>query len=161
MWNQIVAVLAILIALIYIVEQILTRFFHIRLPKRRSTLARDLVPVLVFVGILLFALSFVEAYRRATIESWLIGLGVGVLLTMLILATGVFQQNVSARGTLGILRTYGIVMALVIIGVYLAVRLIGPTAQVLLEGTASIFALGMGLVLFLRGREQPSPANKS
>lgn len=161
MWNQIVAVLAILIALIYIVEQILTRFFHIRWPKRASTLARDLTPVLVFVGILLFALSLIEAYRREALESWLMGLGTGAFVSLILLASGMVQQNVSPRGIMGIIRVIAIPVAVGLIAASLAVRFIGPTAQVFLEGAASVFAMGVALVLFLRSREQPRPANKS
>ncbi|MBI5304872.1 MAG: hypothetical protein HY868_22245 [Chloroflexi bacterium] len=161
MWNQIVAVLAILIALTYVVEQILTRVFHIRLPRRRGNLGRDLAPLLAFTGILLLVLSSVDAYRRAAIESLLLGLGLGIFISLVLLAAGAFQANVAPRGVIGIVRTYGIALALAVIGISLAVRVIGPTAQVFVEGTASMLVMGLGFVLFMRAREEPRAANKS
>lgn len=153
MWSQIVAVLAILIGISYVIEKI---FFRNRKSRRRVQFGRELIPLIVLTGILLTVLSFIEAYRRESIEPWLWGLAFGTVLSLLALASGLIQ-GATARGAFTVVRVYGVAAIVVLIGIYIAVRLIGASAQVFAEGTLSVGMFGAAVVLAARTRDRAVP----
>ena len=151
MWGQIVAAFAILIAASYAVEKIFFRN-RVRVARSKNYLSRDLAPLIAFAGILLIVLSFIEAFRRVAIDSWLWGAAFGVIVCAIAVATGILRQDVSVRGAFSWLRAYGIALFFALFGIYLAVRVIGTLLQVFVEGAFSIFVIGIALALFARAR---------
>lgn len=151
MWGQIVAAFAILIAASYVVEKIFFRN-RTRAARPKNYLSRDVAPLIAFAGILLIVLSFVEALRRVALEPWLLGIAFGVIVCAIALAAGILRQDVSVRGAFSWLRAYGIALFFALIGIYLAVRVIGTLLQVFVEGAFSIFVIGIALALFARTR---------
>ena len=152
MWGQIVAALAILIALSWALEKLLWR--NRPRPARSRDWGREFAPLVGFVGILLVALSLVEAFRRVAFEPWLGGVVFGGIVVAIAAATGVFGQSISARGVLSAARAAGLALIFTIIGIYFAVRVIGALAQVFIESALSVFALGAAVGLFLRARDR-------
>jgi ABC-type sulfate transport system permease component len=91
----------------------------------------------------------------------MVGLAAGLVVTVIALAAGLFQQNLSPRGAVSLLRAYGVIVAVALIGMYLAVRVIGPVAQVFVEGAASVIMLGAAFAFSLRGRVPEPGAAKN
>ncbi|MBI5650825.1 MAG: hypothetical protein HZC40_10350 [Chloroflexi bacterium] len=158
MWNYIVAAFAILIAATFVIEKIFYRNKP-RTAPRRMVWSRELAALVAFAGVLLIVLSFAEAMRQAALASWLWGIGFGALVAVIALASGVFQTRVSARGAMSVLRAYGIALIIAVVGIYLAMRVIGATFQIFFQGGLSVFALGASIAMFARGQpnsEKPS-----
>ena len=158
MWNQIVAALALLIAAAFVIEKIFYRNKP-RTAPRRMVWSRELSALVAFAGVLLSILSFAEATRQAALVSWLWGIAFGVILSAIVIASGVFQMRPSARGAINFVRVYGIAFIIALVGIYIAMRVIGATFQIFFEGGLSVCALGASIAMFARGQpnsEKPS-----
>ena len=67
MWSQIVVSLFVLVIGLYAIQFFMPRA---RRGSSRTSVRWDVAPMLGFFGVLLLALSLMEALRRTVIESW-------------------------------------------------------------------------------------------
>ncbi len=156
MWSSIVAGLVVAILATYALQ-----LFVPRAPARvRRNYARwDVAPLLGFIAALLLALSFVEALRRAVIEAWGIGLGVGLVVSLVCGIVLVTSRDAPVRpkesaflATLRLVRAYGVVAIAASLGLYVAVRLVGVALEVLFASAFGVWLMTMAMALFVRGR---------
>ena len=146
MWTQIVGGLVLLIVGTYAIQFFLP---HTRSNSGRTSARLDIAPALGFFGVLLIALSVIESIRRSVIEAWAVGVVVGIILG--IGAWMVLSNQMDAPAprkqsallvTFRLVRAFAVPTIFVVIGIYLVVRIFGPTVLV---GLAS--ALGMLLII--------------
>ena len=160
MWTQIVAGLIVLIAVTYAIQYFLPR----RKPNSHSANARwDIAPALGFFGVLLLALSLTEAIRGAVIEAWMFGIAFGFILGIgawIALGYRIQAPLVPAArkqsaflATLRLIRTWGMTVILIVIGIYLAVRILGPSVEVFLAGAGAVLLIGVALRLFIGAKK--------
>jgi hypothetical protein len=153
MWSQIVGILVILVIATYVIQL----FLPVARGGTRRTSARwDVAPVIGFFGILLLALSFTEALHRAKIEVWLAGIALGLVLSAFFwIALGSRETSPArSRGsallaTFRLIRTFGPPVLLVLIGVYLAVRIVGVIVEVFVSGLLGAAIIAMAVWIFL------------
>jgi hypothetical protein len=154
MWTQIVAGLILIIAVTYAIQYFLPR----RSSNASHTTARwDIAPALGFFGLVLLALSLTEAIRREVTGAWALGIGLGVLLGIgawialgyRLTAPLVARKQSAFLATLRLVRTWGMTVLLIVIGIYLAVRIVGPSVEVFLSGAGAILLLTVALRIFV------------
>jgi len=153
MWTQIVVTLVLLIIGTYVVQ-----FFFPRAGRSRvnNTNARwDIAPALGFFGALLLALSLVEAIRQSIVDMWAWGVALGLILgavTWVVMgyrAALVLPKGSALIATFRIVRAYGTIIFFAVIGVYLAVRLVGSVVEVFVASALGLVILTMALRIFI------------
>jgi divalent metal cation (Fe/Co/Zn/Cd) transporter len=162
MWSQVVAALLVLIVATYAVQLFLPRD-KTRPGTRRNYARWDVAPLLGFIGALVLALSLTEAMRGAVIEAWAWGLGLGLAISVAFGIVLIYsnnapsQKNESAlRATLRFVRTYGVLAIFTVIGVYLAVRIVGAALEVFVGSAVGVWLVAMAVALFTRFGRQAS-----
>jgi len=157
MWTQIISALIVIIVATYVLQLFVPRA---RAGSRSTNLRWDIAPVIGFFGMLLLALSLTEAYRRAVLDAWLWG---GVLGLLAGLGASIFfrhvrrvpQRSESALwATIRLIRTYGTLVLIIAISIYLSVRIFGPVVEVFIAGAGGVFICVLAFSLFVRGRIQ-------
>jgi hypothetical protein len=159
MWINIVLSLVLLLAVTYLIQWLVPSTRG-RKGSSRQYLKWDIAPIIGFFGILLLALSFVEAARRAALLAWGLGSALGLIAT-----TGVWialtywwslpprpaQRRVSLlRMVFRIVRTYGLVFLIVLLGLNLSIRYFGSAIEVFVSGTLGVLVIGMATAVFTR-----------
>lgn len=155
MWSQIVVTLIGLVIVTYVIQLFLPRS---RKGQSRTSLRWDVAPMLGFFGVLLLALSLIEALRRTMIEAWGAGILLGVILGVAVWVGAqtqpppAVQKNGSALlATFRFLRTYGIVIVVTVIGVYVAGRILGTIVEVFVSGALAILLVAIAARMFVSG----------
>jgi hypothetical protein len=153
MWSQIVGTLIVLVIATYAIQLFLPRG---RGSTRRASARWDIAPVIGFLGILLLALSFAEAWRRGGIEVWLAGIVVGLVLGALLWIALGSRSNIPTRpsgsaliATIRLIRTFGLPVLVTIVGVYFVVRIVGAMAEVFVSGLLGAAMVAMAVWIFL------------
>jgi hypothetical protein len=108
--------------------------------------------------VLLLALSLIEALRRTMIEAWGGGILLGVILGVAVWVGAqtqpppAVQKNGSALlATFRFLRTYGIVIVVTVIGVYVVGRILGTIVEVFVSGALAILLVAIAARMFIGG----------
>ncbi len=155
MWSQIVGTLILLIIATYIIQLFVPRSRG-NPNARRTTLRGDVAPMIGFFGIVLLGLSLAEAIRRAVFDGWATGvvgglvIGVALWVGSMNLPAGSATNNRSALiATFRFLRAYGIIILAIIIGVSLAVRIVGAMLEVFFAGVVGIILIVIALRMFV------------
>lgn len=155
MWTQIVVTLILLVIATYVIQLFAPRS---RKGQARTSLRWDVAPMLGFFGVLLLALSLLEAFRRVLIEAWGVGILFGVILGVAVWVGAQAQPNngVQPKGsallaTLRIFRTYGVVILVAVVAVYVAGRILGPIVEVFVSGALGILLVAIAARMFVGG----------
>lgn len=155
MWTQIVVTLFLLIIVTYVLQLFLPRA---RQGQSRTSVRWDIAPMLGFFGVLLLALSLLDALRRTLIEAWGAGILLGVILGVAVWVgaqaqpkTAVQQKGSALLATFRFLRTYGIVIVVAIIGIYVTGKILGPIVQVFVSGALAILLVAIAARMFAGG----------
>ena len=155
MWSQIVVALFLLVIATYVLELFLPRS---RQGQSRTSARWDVAPMLGFFGILVLALSLMEAYRRALIEAWGWGILLGVILGIAVWVGAQAQPvaPVQKKGsalwvTLRFLRTYGIAIIVAVIGIYAASKIFGSIIEVFVSGALGVLIIAIAVRIFVNG----------
>ena len=153
MWTQIVGGLVLLIVGTYAIQLFLPRA---RGNPSRTSARLDIAPALGFFGVILIALSLTESIRRSVIEAWAIGIAVGVILGIGVwVALGyridapALRKQSALLATLRLVRAFAVPTILVVIGIYLVVRIFGPTVLVVLANAMGILLIVVALRIFI------------
>lgn len=153
MWTQIVVTLILLIIGTYAIQFFLPRAGH---ASAHNPNARwDVAPALGFFGVLLVALSLIEAIRQSIVEIWALGIGLGLILgvvTWVVLyyrPVPTLPKGSALIATFRILRAYGTIIVLAVIGVYLAVRLVGSVVDVFIASAFGLVVVTTALRIFV------------
>jgi hypothetical protein len=157
MWSQIVGTLVVLVVATYVVQLVFPRT---RGGARRTSARWDIAPVVGFFGLLLLALSFVEALRREVIAVWLASIVLGLVLSAFLwIALGARETSAPrARGsallaTIRLIRTFGLPVVIALVGVYFAVRFVGAVVEVFVAGLLGAAMVALAIWIFLVGRQ--------
>ncbi len=156
-WTRIVGGLVVLFAATYLIQFLFPRGTQ----KTARRLKQDqFAPMIAFFGIVLLALSWLEAIRREALVAWALGDGVGVIAA---LGLGIVLANRGAaappprestlRATVRVLRTYGTLILGAALAIYLAVRVFGATVEVFIAGAFGVIILASAATLFMRARK--------
>lgn len=155
MWSQIVVTLIALVIATYIIQLFLPRS---RQGQSRTSLRWDVAPMLGFFGVLLLALSLIEAWRRTLIEAWGAGILLGVILGVAVWVGAqaqplpAVQKNGSALlATFRFLRTFGVIIVVATVGIYVAGRILGPLVEVFVSGALAILLVAIAARMFAGG----------
>jgi hypothetical protein len=165
MWIRIVEGLLLLIVLSFAIQWVLPRNMKTRKAPARQYMRRDVAPVLGFIGLLVLVLSFVEAYRDGMVLAWGWGGGLGIVASIVLWVILIYlwgqpappaRKNPSSLGlAIRIIRTYALPFFLVLLGLNVAIRLMGSTAEVFLSGALGIFVIATAVAIFA-GARQPA-----
>lgn len=155
MWSQIVVTLFVLVIATYALQLFLPRS---RQGQARTSMRWDVAPMLGFFGVLLLALSLIEALRRALLDAWAWGILLGLILAVAVwvgaqaqLATPIQKRGSALLATWRILRTYGIVIIAVVIGTLLAGRILGSIVEVFISGVLGVLIIAIAVRMFASG----------
>jgi|GEM_PF-793706 hypothetical protein len=158
MWAQIVGALVVLVITTYVIQFFIPR--SARSNARRASARWDIAPLLGFFGALLLALSLTEALRRAVIEAWAWGSALGLVASVVFWIALGYRENVTQprsesalRATFRIVRTYGTLVLVIVLGVYLAARVFGAVVEVFVAGAIGILIVAMAVRIFVRARQ--------
>lgn len=164
MWHQIVATLVILILATYIIQLFFPRA---RASTRRTSLRWDVAPVIGFLAVVLLALAFAEALRRALLEAWLIGIAGGVVLgasVWIVLGARTdlmpTRSGSALRATVRLVRVFGPPVLIALFVLALAARVWGSIVEVFGAALVGALVLAMAVWLFLvspQTKTGPSP----
>lgn len=153
MWTHIVTTLVVLILATYVIQLLLPRT---RGGANRTTVRGDVAPVVGFLGVILLALAFAEAARRALLHAWLVGIVGGLLVGAFVwLALGTRadlrpSRNGSAlRATIRIVRVFGVPTLIGLCLLALAARFLGAVVEVFSAGLVGALVCAMAVWLFL------------
>ncbi|MBI5034541.1 MAG: hypothetical protein HZB51_28800 [Chloroflexi bacterium] len=154
MWTQIVGGLVVLIVGTYAIQLFFPRG---RSNPSRTSARMDVAPALGFFGVLLIALSLTESIRRSVIEAWVVGIAFGVILGIgAWIALGYRipapvhapRKQSALLATFRLVRTFAVPTIAVVIGLYLIVRIFGPTVLVLLANAVGILLIVVAVRIF-------------
>jgi hypothetical protein len=164
MWMRIVGSLLLLIVLSFAVQWVLPRSMRTRQGPSRQYLRRDVAPVLGFIGLLLLVLSFVEAFRSGTVLVWGWGGGLGIIASIILWVVLTYlwgqpappaRKKPSSLGlAIRIIRTYALPFLFLLLGLNVAVRLMGSTVEVFLSGALGIFVIAAAVAIFAGAKPQ-------
>lgn len=153
MWTQIVGGMILLIVGTYAIQLFVPRS---RSNPSRTSARIDVAPALGFFGVLLIALSLTESIRRSVIEAWAWGVAIGVILGIGVwiafgyrIDTPVQKSQSALLATFRLVRAFAMPAILVVIGIYLAVRIFGPTVEVLIANTFGVVLIVIALRIFI------------
>jgi hypothetical protein len=161
-WTRIVEGMVVILLLSFVVQWALPRNMRNRKPAARQYLQKDIVPLLVFFGLLVLGLSFFQAVTSGMILAWGWGSGVGVVADIALWITLAYLAAQPApveraRGSIfqrawRALITYGIVVVVGLLLMNLAVRAMGPIATMFLSGAIGIVILGVAVAVYTGAR---------
>lgn len=155
MWTQIVVTLFLLVVATYALQLFLPRS---RQGQARTSARWDVAPMLGFFGVLLLALSLMEALRRTLVDAWAWGILLGLILGVAVWvgaqaqpATPIQKKGSALLATWRILRTYGIAIIAAVIGTYLAGRIFGSIVEVFVSGALGVLIIAIAVRMFAGG----------
>lgn len=153
MWTQIVTTLVVLILATYVIQLLIPRA---RGGTNRTTVRGDVAPVVGFLGLVLLALAFAEALRRALMHAWLIGILAGLLVGALVWITLGARADLipsrrgsALRATIRLVRVLGAPTLIASLLLALAARFLGAVVEVFSAGLVGALVLAMAVWLFL------------
>ncbi len=158
-WTNIVVTLVMLIALTYLVQWLVPSTRG-RPGAARQYIQHDVAPILGFFGLVLLALSFVEALRLLAMLAWALGAAFGLVAALGLWIALTFwwglprpteQRRTSpVRILFRIVRTYGIVILVGLLGLNIGVRLFGPAVEMFISGALGVLVIGAAAAVFRR-----------
>ncbi|MCL4489591.1 MAG: hypothetical protein M1570_15905 [Chloroflexi bacterium] len=164
MFFRILGTVAVLIASTYVVQAFIPSTRGRGRPMQHY-LAWDIAPLVGFIGVVLLALSFIEADRQQVIYAWAGGGAFGFVAAVCLGIAFVYTQSHALqsgypagkregglRRTWRYLRTYGPVLLIAALAFNLAVRWVGAALEVFAAGTAGVLALTVAVVVVAAAR---------
>ncbi len=163
MWSRIVGGLAVLLGASYLIQMLVPKTRSRNKSTPRRYLMWDVAPFVGFLGVLLLALSLIEAIRREAVVAWAGGgaLGLVVGLSMWFALAYTWSNPVAPFvggpapkkkpflfGILHHIRTFGPPLLIVLLVLNVAIRIVGAMLEVFLAGAAGVFILALAVVLF-------------
>lgn len=159
MWTNLLLTLIMLIALTYLVQWLVPSMRG-RPGAARRYIRHDVAPIIGFFGLILLALSFAESVRLLAMLAWALGAAFGLVAALGLWITLTFwwglprpaaQQRASpVRILLRIVRTYGIVVLVGLLGLNIAARLFGHAIEVFISGALGVLVIGAAAAVFRR-----------
>ena len=153
MWTNIVGGMVLLIIASYVIQ-----YFLLGTTKSKSSRSRthwDVPPIVGFFGLLLLGLSFVQALRLIVIEAWGLGIGLGIIISVSLWFVRVnhsgsaVQPRLSRlRGMIRFIRTFGVLLLVLLLAIYLAVRVVGAVVEVFIAGALGMLVLAIAVLMF-------------
>jgi hypothetical protein len=158
MWTRIVGGLVLLIGASFGVQWLFPRTRGQKVS--RQYVRWDVAPIVGFLGLLLAALSFVEAQRGDVIPAWGLGgafglvLGLGMWVALMYWGNrpaAPARKNESAfRLAWQFIRTYGILFLIALFGLNVAIRWLGAALEVFTAGALGVFVMATAAAVFAR-----------
>ncbi len=159
MWTNIILTLVMLIALTYLIQWLVPSTRG-RPGAARQYMRHDIAPIVGFFGLVLLVLSFAESARLLATLAWALGAGFGLVAALglwiaLTFWWGLPRPAVQRRASpvrilFRIVRTYGIVILVGLLGLNLAVRLFGPAIEVFISGALGVLVISAAAAVFRR-----------
>jgi hypothetical protein len=154
-WLRIVGALVLLILATYLVRWLVPRRGA---PVNRHQFVRwDLAPIVGFFGTLLLALSFALAVQNDAVAPWGWGFAFGFVVSALGWMLGIYRPNGHRRKRagvgLGVKRLVPPALVL-LIGLYLAVRVLGAALEVFAAAAFGVGVLALAVTLFVGSKPE-------
>ncbi len=156
MFIRVLIIIAIVVIAVWLIQMMLLRARGRRLSPRRYA-RDDLAPMLAFFGAILLALSLVQAARRQVIDAWQWGLALGFVMSggAAMLMGSAWNPSATEgesawRAAFRLARRYGMFALIAILGVVLAVRVVGAGLEVFFAGALGVLLIGLALAMFAR-----------
>ncbi|MBI4786112.1 MAG: hypothetical protein HY782_03580 [Chloroflexi bacterium] len=160
MWTQIVGGMVLLIAASFAIQVVLPRNLRAQPRPSRQYLKRDAAPISGFLGALLLVLSFVESSRQQVIVAWGWGAAVGLVAGLGLWVAMIYWHSqpapvarpakrfASLRLAWRIITTYGMILLFALLGLNIAVRIMGASLEVFLAGALGVVVIAMAFVMY-------------
>lgn len=163
MWLRIVLVMVALILISFPLQWLLPKPSQARRIEGYKYLMYDIAPLLGFFGVLLFALSLAQAAQQQAILAWALGDGLGIVAGACLWIA--FAQSFRAkqagpsrasglRIAFRLVKTYGLVVLIALLGVNIAIRWLGPALEVLLAAALGVTLVVSGIGVFVQARQR-------
>ena len=155
LWLRIVVALVLLVIATYLIQWLVPR--RGAKANRRQYMRWDVAPIVGFFGALLLALSFALAAQSNTVVQWGWGFVLGFVVSVLAWTLGFFRQNQTPRKRAGIrqiVQRYVPLAIATLIGLYLAVRVLGAVLEVFVVAALGVCALAFAVMLFVGNRPE-------
>ncbi len=155
MWLRIVGLLIVVIVLSFAIQWVLPRNTRGRKIESHRYLRWDVAPIIGLVGLVLLALTFLEAARQTVVYAWALGSGAGLLAgASMWLAWRPLppdgKREAAWRVAWRFIRTYGLLFIVVMVGLNIGVRFLGAALEVFVAAAAGIVLLAMAALVFVR-----------
>lgn len=158
MWTRIVGGLVLLIGASFGIQWLFPRTRGQKVS--RQYVRWDVAPIVGFLGLILAALSLVEAQRGDVILAWGLGGAFGLVLGLGMWVALVYWWNQPAvparknesslRLAWRFIRTYGILFLLALFGLNIAIRWLGASLEVFTAGALGVFVMATAAAVFAR-----------
>lgn len=155
LWLRIVVALVLLVIATYLIQWLVPH--RGAKANRRQYMRWDVAPIVGFFGVLLLALSFALAVQTDAVVQWGWGFVFGFVVTVLAWMLGIFQKNQLTRKRTGIkqiVQRYVPLTIAVLVGLYLAVRILGAVLEVFVVAALGVFVLTVAVTLFVGNRPE-------
>lgn len=126
----------------------------------RQFVRRDIAPIIGFFGFVLLALSFLESMRQQAMPVWALGAGFGLVGAVGLWIALTFWWSLPRPATqprtstfrflLRIVKTYGVVVLVGLLGLNLAMRVFGPSVEIFISGALGVVVMGTAAVVYTR-----------
>ncbi len=149
---RILTIVAVLLLALFALD-----WFFLRGRPRNQPIARpwDVAPIIGFLGAVLLSLAYVESTRREVVDAWRWGIAFGFLLTVCAGLAMIYRGNRRVAGNasglrarLRIVQTYGLVLLFGILGMVIAVRVIGVMLEVFIASALGTLVVAIAIAVF-------------
>lgn len=170
MWTRIVGSLVVLIVISFAIQWMVPRSARGSRIGARQYLIWDIGPIVGFFSIVLLVLSLVEAERQGYLWAWAWGSGLGLLVSVVLWlvvahtwrARPITTRRVPAwRLAWRLVRTFGPVMVVLLVGLNLLTRWLGSVVEVFAAGAIGVCVVVVTLLLLVEALRQNASAGMS